>query len=89
MFLTIHRELYKVSALVSNFTKEQVRFVIGISALVKVLAAGYAELHGRALEGLSRLFTKDVRIYVYPMLARGSADEIGFGTLCRLEDQRY
>lgn len=67
VFLTVHRELYKISTLVSNFTKEQVRFVIGISALVKVLAAGYAELHGRALEGLSRLFTKDVRIYVYPM----------------------
>lgn len=67
VFLTVHPELYKISALVSSFTKEQVRFVIGISVLVKVLAGGYAELYGHVLEGLARLFTKEVRVYVYPM----------------------
>ena len=67
VFLTVHPELYKISSLISSFTKEQVRFVIGISVLVKVLAGGYAELYGHVLEGLSRLFTKDVRVYVYPM----------------------
>jgi hypothetical protein len=67
VFLTVHRDLYKISALISSFTTKQVRFVIGVSALVKILAASYAELHGHVLEGLSRLFTKDARVYVYPM----------------------
>ena len=40
---------------------------MGLSGLIKVLAASYAELHGRVLEGLARLFTENVRVYVYPM----------------------
>jgi hypothetical protein len=57
-----------MSALVRRFTKEQIRFVIGLSTVVKVLETSYADLHGRVLEGLSRLFIQDVRVYVYPMV---------------------
>jgi hypothetical protein len=68
VLLTVHRELYKISALISTFTSEPVRFVIGVSVLVKLFAAvSYLELDGRIFEGLSRLFTENVRIYVYPM----------------------
>jgi hypothetical protein len=67
VLLTVHHDLYKISGLLSRFNTEQVRFVMGVSTLVKVLATTYAELHGRILEALSRLFTDDARIYVYPM----------------------
>jgi hypothetical protein len=67
VLVTPHHDLYKISSLVSRFTTEQVRFVMGISTLIKVLADSYAELHGKILEALSRLFTDNARIYVYPM----------------------
>jgi hypothetical protein len=67
VLLTVHRDLYKVVALIARFTREPVRFVIGLSVLVKVLATSYAELQGRILEGLALLFTENVRVYVYPM----------------------
>jgi hypothetical protein len=56
-----------MSALISRFTKEQVRFVVGLSVLIKMLTTGYAELQGTILESLSRLFSQGVRLYVYPM----------------------
>jgi hypothetical protein len=67
VLLTVHRDLYKITALIYRFTAEQVRLVMGLSGLIKVLAASYGELHGRVLEGLARLFTENVRVYVYPM----------------------
>jgi hypothetical protein len=67
VLVTPHHDLYKISSLVSRFTTEQVRFVMGISTLIRVLADSYAELHGKILEALSRLFTDNARIYVYPM----------------------
>jgi hypothetical protein len=67
VLVTVHRELYKMSALISRFTKEQVRFVVGLSVLIKMLTTGYAELQGTILESLSRLFSQGVRLYVYPM----------------------
>src|SRR5215475_1292398 len=42
VLVTLHRELYKMSALISRFTKEEIRFVIGLSVLIKLLAANYA-----------------------------------------------
>jgi len=39
VLVTLHRELYKMSALISRFTKEEIRFVIGLSVLIKLLAA--------------------------------------------------
>ena len=67
MLLTAHQDLYRISSLISRFTTEPVRFVIGLSVLVRVVADGYTELQGRILEALSRLFTQNVRVYVYPM----------------------
>jgi len=67
VLVTLHRELYKMSALISRFTKEEIRFVVGLSVLIKLLAASYAELQGSILESLSRLFTQTVLVYVYPM----------------------
>ena len=64
------RELYSMTALVNRYTKEHVRFVVGLSLLIRVWEYGYAELAGRFLEALSRLLAQNVRIYAYPMSAR-------------------
>jgi hypothetical protein len=61
------RELYSMTALVNRYTKAQVRFVMGLSLLVRMCEYRYTKLAGSFLEALSRLLTQNVRIYAYPM----------------------
>jgi hypothetical protein len=61
------RELYSMTGVVSRYTKEHLRFVAGLSLLVRVWEYRYTELAGSFLEGLSRLLRQNVRIYAYPM----------------------
>jgi hypothetical protein len=61
------RELYGMTVLVNRYTKEPIRFVLGLSLLVRVWEYRYNNLPGSFLESLSRLLAQNVRIYVYPM----------------------
>jgi len=61
------RELYYMTDFVNRYTKEYVRFVVGLSLLVRVWEYRYTKLGGSFLEALSRLLTQNVRIYAYPM----------------------
>jgi hypothetical protein len=61
------RELYTMTALVNRYTKAPLRFVIGLSLLIRAFEDPYGNLEGRLLEALSRLFAQNVRIYAYPM----------------------
>jgi hypothetical protein len=61
------RELYTMTALVNRYTKAPVRFVAGVSLLIRTFADPYFNLEGRRLEALARLFAQNVRIYAYPM----------------------
>jgi hypothetical protein len=61
------RELYAMTALVNRHTKAPVRFVAGLSLMIRAFDDAYFNLEGRRLEALSRLFAQNVRIYAYPM----------------------
>ena len=61
------RELYAMTALVNRYTSAPVRFVVGLSLVIRAFEGGYGNLEGRLLEALARLFAQNVRIYVYPM----------------------
>jgi hypothetical protein len=61
------RELYSMTDFVNRYTKESLRFVVGLSLLVRVWEYRYIKLSGSFLEALSRLFARNVRIYAYPM----------------------
>ena len=61
------RELYGMTSLVNRYTKEPIRFVIGLSLLVRIWDYRYNNLPGSFLEALSRLLAQNVRIYAYPM----------------------
>jgi hypothetical protein len=61
------RELYGMTALVNRYTKEPIRFVVGLSLLIRVWEDRYNNLPGSFLEALSRLLPQNVRIYAYPM----------------------
>ena len=56
-----------MTALVNRYTNAPVRFVAGLSLLIRALNDPYFNLEGRRLEALSRLFAQNVRIYAYPM----------------------
>jgi hypothetical protein len=61
------RELYSITTLVNRYTKEHIRFIVGLSLLIRVWEYRYAKLAGSFLEALSRLLAQNVRIYAYPM----------------------
>lgn len=61
------RELYAMTALVNRYTSAPVRFVVGLSLLMRAFSDSYSDLEGRRLEALARLFAQNVRIYAYPM----------------------
>jgi hypothetical protein len=55
---------------VNRYTKERIRFVVGLSLLIRVFEDRYSKLAGSFLEALSRLFAQNVRIYAYPMMSK-------------------
>jgi hypothetical protein len=62
-------ELYNMTALVNRYTQAPVRFVVGLSLMIRAFEDIYGNLEGRLLEALARLFAQNVRIYAYPMTA--------------------
>jgi len=62
-------ELYHMTALVNRYTKAPVRFVVGLSLIIRAFEDFYGNLEGSRLEALGRLFAQNVRIYAYPMTA--------------------
>ena len=63
------RELYHMTALVNRYTTAPVRFVVGLSLIIRAFEDPYGNLEGNRLEALSRLFAQNVRVYAYPMTA--------------------
>jgi hypothetical protein len=64
------RELYTMTDHVNRYTREHVRFVVGLSVLIRVFEDRYSKLTGSFLEALSRLLAQNVRIYAYPMMSK-------------------
>jgi hypothetical protein len=60
-------ELYHMTAFVNRHTQAPIRFVGGLSMVIRAFEDIYGSLQGKLLEALSRLFAQNVRIYVYPM----------------------
>jgi hypothetical protein len=63
------RELYSMTALVNRYTKAPLRFIAGLSLMIRAFDDPYFNLEGRLLEALARLLAQNVRIYAYPMTA--------------------
>jgi hypothetical protein len=61
------RELHHMTAFVNRYTKAPVRFVSGLSQVIRAFGDLYGSLEGSHLETLGRLFAQNVRIYAYPM----------------------
>jgi hypothetical protein len=61
------RPLDRMTAVVNRYTQAPVRFVAGLSLIIRALGGFYGNLDGTLLEALARLFAQNVRIYAYPM----------------------
>src|SRR6202041_1595982 len=58
VLLLRERELYTMTDYLNRYTKEHVRFVVGLSLLIRVFEDRYSKLPGSFLEALSRLFAQ-------------------------------
>lgn len=82
VLLVRERELYTMTDFVNRYTREPVRFVVGLSLMIRAFEDRYSKLDGHFLAALSRLFAQNVRIYAYPMTALDLRESIrGFSTL--------
>ena len=69
VLLFSQRELYHMTTLVNRYTTAPVRFVIGLSLIIRAFEDPYGSLEGNRLGALARLFAQNARIYAYPMTA--------------------
>jgi hypothetical protein len=60
-------EYYRLAAYLARYTKEPIGVTMGVTSLLDLFTEKYyAGLEGGILEAFGKLFTKDLRIYVYP-----------------------
>jgi hypothetical protein len=61
-------EYYRLAAYLTRYTSSPIAVTMGVASLQELFAEQYyAGLEGGILEAFGRLFTKDLRIYVYPL----------------------
>jgi hypothetical protein len=61
-------EYYRLAAYITRYTSEPIALTMGVASLLDLFSEQYyAKLEGGILEAFGRLFTKDLRIYVYPL----------------------
>ena len=68
VMISNYQEHYKIAAYLSKFTrKRKLAIIVGLNNLSRIFDESYYEsLSGGILESFSRLFSSNVRLYVYP-----------------------
>jgi len=61
-------EYYRLAAYLTRYTAEPIAVTMGVASLLDLFNEKYySELEGGILEAFGKLFTKDLRLYVYPL----------------------
>ena len=61
-------EYYRLAAYLTRYTTEPIAVTMGVSSLLDLCNEKYyTELEGGILEAFGKLFTKDLRLYIYPL----------------------
>jgi hypothetical protein len=64
-------EYYRLAAYLTRYTEEPIAVTMGVSSLLDLFNERYyTGLEGGILEAFGKLFTKDLRLYVYPLRDR-------------------
>src|SRR5690606_8786243 len=76
VLISNYQEYYKLVEYFSRYTKARMGLIMGVNNLIDVFDEKYyRNLNGGMLEAFGILFTRDLKIYVYPSCIEGS-DEI-------------
>jgi len=63
-------EYFKLVEYFSRFSKERLGLVMGVNNLIDVFDESYyGELSGGIMEAFGKLFTKDLKVYLYPFIS--------------------
>lgn len=69
VMITNFQEYYRVVEYFSTYTKERMGLAMGVSNLVDIFDEKYyRHMSGGILEAFGKLFFKDLKVYLYPML---------------------
>ncbi len=81
------REYYNLVSYFSHFNIKNLRIVMGIPSFLHVLNKAYYEnLRGGILEALGKLFTDNMKLYVYPTISSVAIDDPSKGDLLLTTD---
>lgn len=69
VLISNYGEYYRLVNFLTRYTDRMIGLPLGVPAMVEIFDEDYyRDLEGGILEGLGRLFKKDVKLYVYPFL---------------------
>ena len=69
VLISDYSEYFRLAGYLRRYTSEPVAFVLGAASLLQIFDERYyADLDGGILEAVGRLFSKNLRIFVYPTL---------------------
>lgn len=75
VLISNYQEYYKLVEYFSRYTKARMGLIMGVNNLVEVFDEKYyRNLNGGMLEAFGILFTRDLKIYVYPGRAQGNEE---------------
>ncbi len=80
VLISDYSEYYRLAAYLARYSNQPIALAMGISSLRELFRENYyTGLEGGILEAFGKLFTKDLRIYVYPSqnAANGSLETVG------------
>ena len=68
VLISDYSEYYRLAAYLTRYTNEAIALTMGLSSRQELFTEHYYDgLEGGILEAFGKLFTKDLRIYVYPL----------------------
>jgi len=68
VLISDYSEYHRLAAYLARYTNEPVAVTMGAGSLLELFKEDYySDLEGGILEAFGKLFTKDLRIYVYPL----------------------
>lgn len=84
VLISDYSEYYRLAAYLTRYTTQPIALTMGVASLHELFKEEYyANLEGGILEAFGKLFTKNLRIYVYPLLnqsagvlSTGASEEI-------------
>ena len=73
VLISDYSEYYRLAAYLTRYTQQPIAITMGVSSLFDLFKEEfYAGLEGGILEAFGKLFTKNLRIYVYPLLNKAA-----------------